>query len=294
MVERATWSRAKTKSQVMKLIVLTEIAYRIRPGHCVYLTFPALAGRPSSLFQAHPYVVAWREGSECSFLIQRESGLSNDIFNMARPGLRVLIDGPYGQVQSFERYEKVLFVASGIGVAAHYLSVRALIEAELTKTTCMCAICMSEDDPTRLKQYLEMLYKSGELLLRLLTDLLVFSKNEMCHPVRLQEKKFRLKTLSSQILVIFGQQAEQAGIELSVDKVIKCEVDRSLDHDSYHPPISTTLDFTVHPLEKKSQRAWKWLDEEAYRTALRQHLPRPSRCVSSGDGSPQKVQHWTS
>jgi len=127
----------------MKLTVLTEMAHRIRPGHYVYLTFPALAGRPFSLFQAHPYVVAWREGSECTFLIQRESGLSSDIFNMARPGLRALIDGPYGQAQSFEGYEKVLFVASGIGVAAHFLSIRALIEAELTKTTCVRRISLA-------------------------------------------------------------------------------------------------------------------------------------------------------
>lgn len=38
----------------------------------------------------------------------------------------------------------------------------------------MCAVCMSEDDPLRLKQSLEIIYKSGELLLSLLTDLLTF------------------------------------------------------------------------------------------------------------------------
>ena len=57
------------------------------------------------------------------------------------------------------------------------------------------------------------------------------------------------------------------------DKVVKCEVDRSLDHDSDHLPISTTLDLTVQQLEKKSRRAWKRLDEKAYRTALRQYVP---------------------
>jgi osomolarity two-component system sensor histidine kinase SLN1 len=38
----------------------------------------------------------------------------------------------------------------------------------------MCVVCMSEDDPLRLKQSLEIIYKSGELLLSLLTDLLTF------------------------------------------------------------------------------------------------------------------------
>jgi osomolarity two-component system sensor histidine kinase SLN1 len=38
----------------------------------------------------------------------------------------------------------------------------------------MCAVCMSETDPVKLRQSLEIIYKSGELLLKLLTDLLTF------------------------------------------------------------------------------------------------------------------------
>jgi osomolarity two-component system sensor histidine kinase SLN1 len=38
----------------------------------------------------------------------------------------------------------------------------------------MCAVCMSENDALKLKQSLEVIYKSGELLLNLLTDLLTF------------------------------------------------------------------------------------------------------------------------
>jgi osomolarity two-component system sensor histidine kinase SLN1 len=38
----------------------------------------------------------------------------------------------------------------------------------------MCAVCMSEDDPTKLKRSLGIIYKSGDLLLNLLTDLLTF------------------------------------------------------------------------------------------------------------------------
>jgi osomolarity two-component system sensor histidine kinase SLN1 len=38
----------------------------------------------------------------------------------------------------------------------------------------MCAVCMSENDPLKLRQSLEIIYKSGELLLRLLTDLLTY------------------------------------------------------------------------------------------------------------------------
>jgi osomolarity two-component system sensor histidine kinase SLN1 len=38
----------------------------------------------------------------------------------------------------------------------------------------MCAVCMSEDDPQKLKRSLGIIYKSGDLLLNLLTDLLTF------------------------------------------------------------------------------------------------------------------------
>jgi osomolarity two-component system sensor histidine kinase SLN1 len=38
----------------------------------------------------------------------------------------------------------------------------------------MCAVCMSEDDPIKLKRSLGIIYKSGDLLLNLLTDLLTF------------------------------------------------------------------------------------------------------------------------
>jgi osomolarity two-component system, sensor histidine kinase SLN1 len=38
----------------------------------------------------------------------------------------------------------------------------------------MCAVCMSEDDPVKVKRSLGIIYKSGDLLLNLLTDLLTF------------------------------------------------------------------------------------------------------------------------
>lgn len=40
----------------------------------------------------------------------------------------------------------------------------------------MCAVCMSEDDPVKLRRSLGIIYKSGDLLLNLLTDLLTFRR----------------------------------------------------------------------------------------------------------------------
>lgn len=60
-----------------------------------------------------------------------------------------------------------------------------------------------------------------------------------------------------------------------VDRVIRSEVDRDLDHDSDHLPISTVLDITIQQLERTTKRKWKQLDEVVYRKALKQALPPP-------------------
>ncbi|KAM0709729.1 hypothetical protein Q7P35_003769 [Cladosporium inversicolor] len=81
----------------------------------------------------------------------------------------------------------------------------------------MCAVCMQEDDPQRLKRSLGIIYKSGDLLLNLLTDLLTFSKNEVGHQITLDEKEFRLRDISSQVLAIFDKQATDGQIDLKVE-----------------------------------------------------------------------------
>lgn len=80
----------------------------------------------------------------------------------------------------------------------------------------MCAVSMSEDDPQRIKRSLGIIYKSGDLLLNLLTDLLTFSKNQIGQHLTLDEKEFRLADISSQVLSIFDKQAEEGSISLDV------------------------------------------------------------------------------
>ena len=81
----------------------------------------------------------------------------------------------------------------------------------------MCAVCMQEDDPLRLKRSLGIIYKSGDLLLNLLTDLLTFSKNQVGQHLSLEEKEFRLRDISSQTLAIFEKQAKDGQIDLRVE-----------------------------------------------------------------------------
>ena len=73
---------------------------------------------------------------------------------------------------------------------------------------------MHEDDQTKIKRSLGIIYKSGDLLLHLLTDLLTFSKNQIGQQLMLEEKEFRLSDVSSQILHIFEKQAKEGSIQL--------------------------------------------------------------------------------
>ncbi|TQN74895.1 Two-component system protein B [Colletotrichum shisoi] len=81
----------------------------------------------------------------------------------------------------------------------------------------MCAVCMEENDILRIKQSLKTLYKSGDLLLHLLEDLLSFSKNQIGQQLNLEEKEFRLADIKSQILTIFDKQVREGRITLTVN-----------------------------------------------------------------------------
>jgi osomolarity two-component system, sensor histidine kinase SLN1 len=83
----------------------------------------------------------------------------------------------------------------------------------------MCAVCMEEDDIVRIKQSLKTLYKSGDLLLHLLEDLLSFSKNQIGQQISLEEKEFRLGDVRSQILSIFDKQVRENKIILTAEFV---------------------------------------------------------------------------
>ena len=80
----------------------------------------------------------------------------------------------------------------------------------------MCAVCMGEDDLPRIKRSLQVVYKSGDLLLHLLNDLLTFSKNQIGQQLNLEEKEFRLADIKTQILTIFMKQVQEKNINFGV------------------------------------------------------------------------------
>lgn len=81
----------------------------------------------------------------------------------------------------------------------------------------MCAVCMGEDDLSRVKKSLRVVYQSGDLLLHLLNDLLTFSKNQIEQAIQLEEKEFRISDIRSQLTTIFQNQVHEKRINFSVD-----------------------------------------------------------------------------
>lgn len=75
---------------------------------------------------------------------------------------------------------------------------------------------MGEDDLPRIKKSLQVVYKSGDLLLHLLNDLLTFSKNQIGQQLSLEEKEFRLSDIKIQIVTIFMKQVKEKNIDFSV------------------------------------------------------------------------------
>lgn len=81
----------------------------------------------------------------------------------------------------------------------------------------MCAVCMGEDDLSRIKKSLQVVYQSGDLLLHLLNDLLTFSKNQIEQAIQLEEKEFKISDIRAQIAIIFQNQVHEKQIEFSVN-----------------------------------------------------------------------------
>lgn len=80
----------------------------------------------------------------------------------------------------------------------------------------LTTVCMNEDDVGKIRSTLSTIYKSGDLLLHLLTDLLTFSKNEVGQQLAIDEAEFRICDLSTQLIPTFEKQAREGQIDLKV------------------------------------------------------------------------------
>lgn len=79
----------------------------------------------------------------------------------------------------------------------------------------MTAISMEEEDENEIKDNLKLIFRSGELLLHILTELLTFSKNVLKR-TNLEKRDFCITDVALQIKSIFGKVARDQHVRLSI------------------------------------------------------------------------------
>ncbi|CCD25350.1 histidine kinase NDAI_0F00310 [Naumovozyma dairenensis CBS 421] len=79
----------------------------------------------------------------------------------------------------------------------------------------MTAISMEETDISKIRSSLKLIFRSGELLLHILTELLTFSKNVLKRTT-LEKRDFCITDVALQIKSIFGKVAKDQRVKLSI------------------------------------------------------------------------------
>ena len=67
-------------------------------------------------------------------LVEAQRGFSNAVRFSNTVRQSALLDGPYGVSRRLDRFDKVLFFASGVGISAHLLYIRDLLDAHSRKS----------------------------------------------------------------------------------------------------------------------------------------------------------------
>ena len=120
-----------------------------RPGQHAYLYMPRI-----SLWQSHPFTVAWNSYTEdlsskklastrqdieamkkgqVSFVIRARTGFTHSLYRkaMAAPGGRLevagFVEGPYGGVHSLDSYGSVMLFAGGVGITHQVAFIKHLV-----------------------------------------------------------------------------------------------------------------------------------------------------------------------
>lgn len=130
-----------SKDSMDAMIVHLELSrpIKVKHGQHVLISVPSTQSFFGRL-QSHPYLIAWSDhGREqasrtIDLLIQRRNGFSNRLGLHKNASAKTFIRGPYGRGARLNDFDKALFVASGIGIAAHLVAIRHLLQAHEERT----------------------------------------------------------------------------------------------------------------------------------------------------------------
>lgn len=104
----------------------------------------------------------------------------------------------------------------------------------------MADVSMDDDDPKSVKESLKVIFKSGELLLKLLTDLLSFSKNQISD-MDLEEKEFKVSEIVVQLKAIFQEQCRSTAVTLTIEAL-----EDIVDHQVFFGDVNRILQVMIN------------------------------------------------
>lgn len=75
----------------------------------------------------------------------------------------------------------------------------------------------AENNVSNLKRDMRTIYSQGDLLQKLIEDLLSFSKNQIAHSIVLEQKEFRTRDITTQLSAVFDRMAQDRKIDLKLE-----------------------------------------------------------------------------
>lgn len=156
------------RSGSVEVAIRLQRSFYVLPGQYVYISLPHTRSFGLGYLESHPFYITWQplivplgslslekesevgkqhsshaelEEQASRYLkdtiilhIEEARGFTRRIAQCNVDGLSIIVDGPYGRQPALDRFDKVLFLASGVGIAAQLLHIRHLVEAHNAKT----------------------------------------------------------------------------------------------------------------------------------------------------------------
>jgi predicted ferric reductase len=93
--------------------IIMDRKFRSSPGDHIFITIPVIRA-----FESHPFTISDTKNTE--LCVRRRNGFTAALNEYAKknPGakLRVLIEGPFGNIPNYTSFDQVILVAGGVGI----------------------------------------------------------------------------------------------------------------------------------------------------------------------------------
>lgn len=139
----ARFQNAGSIGEVVQVHLNVKRPWVVQPGQFIYLSLPRLRSMGLGLLESHPFMIAWTEALQKNemegtkdkagkvvLLVQAHKGFTRRML-LANTLQSAFLEGPYGgnELASLTKYDKLLFMSSGIGIAAHLFTARYMLLA---------------------------------------------------------------------------------------------------------------------------------------------------------------------